>query len=141
MTKPTMTQAVMERWAAITPTLPTLYLEEIPEDKPQLEGAYYLHQGEPPTPAAYPTRALKPVMLEGRFAFVLFNVSAVALETKAFQIMGGFTVDSLAMNSPQETTLFRTNYQLQATKFRDRNDLVVYAATISYRLLIGKPSC
>lgn len=140
MAKPTMTQAVMETYGAIEPALPPLYLEDIPEDVQQLRAAYYVHQGETPIAGAYPTGAAKPVMLDGRFAIVLFSTDSDQLETWARQVMQAFTVDSLDMDSGQQTTLFRGTYQLQGTKLRDKDGNPVYMAQVPYLCKIGNPA-
>ncbi len=147
MSSPTLTQSVIEAYDAITPDLPPLYLEEIPEDVAQLQAAYYVHQGESPV---YQSGQTKPSLVEGRFAIVMFSKLAadlgagetalVELETRAVALMAAFTPNALSLNSPQQATLLRGSYTLQATKLRDKDNNPVYMATIPYLCKIGLPA-
>lgn len=136
-----MTQAVLEKYSSVAdPPLPSLYLDEIPEDIAQLEGAYYEHQGEVPIAGAYHTGQVRPTMIDGRFTIHLFNTSATQVETNGGRVMQALVPTSLALTGGQTASLFRTGYWFSATKQRTKDNKPVYYVRISYLCKIGKPA-
>lgn len=137
--KPTMTQAVQVAYAAITPALPGLWLEEIPEDAEELHEAYYEHQGEIPVESAYHTGVTRPTMIAGTFAISFFSTSATTVETYATRLKTAFVPLILEMSDGQEATLFRGKYEFRATKMRSKENKPIYRATVNYVCKIGGP--
>lgn len=150
MASPTLTQAIVEKWAA-TGGLPTpLYLGEVPENFGQfLPLAVLIHEGELPnftTKGAATQSAGITSQIAGAFRFEVYQSGStvqggmVALETITLAIMAAFTPGSLAMTGTQEPWIWRKNYTLDSTRLRDKNDVPVYKGTIFYVATIGNPT-
>lgn len=142
-----MTQAVQAVWATIptqTPALPsTLWFEEVGPTQAQMPVARYVHKGEPPIPAAYPTGATKPVMLNGSFDIELYYWDVAQLEKWAKAVMTAFNVyiqTALDMDSSQHGRLVRDDYKISPTGLLDTNQKPIRKLTISYKAWIGNPA-
>lgn len=138
MSKPTMTQAVIELWATLN-DLPKLYNEDLPEDAPEIPSAYFLHNGEAAGRDTYNTASTKPSVLLGAFDIVIFSTGIASVETLAAIVKAAFTPSSLSMDTSQETHLWRTNYTVRGTPWLDDGGNQTYMATISYQCYIGNP--
>ena len=152
MAKPTLIQAVLERWNAIG-GLPSLYLDEVPENYGSfLPIAVLIHDGEKPNystrngPADTATLNGKPSQIIGRFQFEVYQAGTTviggmeAMETIVNAIMSGFLPGSLAMSNSQEAWLWREEYRANGTQLRDKNDVPVYKGTVTYVATIGNPT-
>ena len=139
----TMSQCIQGLYAAIDPPLPTLYLEEVPEDVPQIRGAYYVHEGEVPVWGTGNKTA--PNQVVGRFTIAFFSESSTTVETNALTLRASFNYwiqNALPMaynNVDQKATMVWRRYALNATKLRDENGAPIYMAAVSYEMSIGKP--
>lgn len=140
MSKPTMTQAVMEVWDGLTTNVPELYNEDLPEDAPQVPSAYFLHNGEPTGKGKYNTASTKPSQRDGAFDIVLFTLGVVAVEALALIVLQALTPFSLQLDSSQEATLFQTNYQVRGTAWRDEQGNQTYMCTLSYECYLSNPA-
>lgn len=131
----TLLQAVQERYVAVLPTAPTLWVGGIPEgESNNLPNVSLHHGGEVPT---YQQSDGDPgVTYEtGTLYFAVYAVGLDAAEALAGDIKTAFSSRSLTVDG-RNSAIFRRNYVVALDPFRSKEGHPVYSVRIDYESYI-----